>query len=88
MAVVRSFENVVDRSSTGEIGKRQRIKEPLLSMRRPRHVYGGHREGTRNWLWRPAPARQIMLVTTVDVDADGDSMLIYKHTGTQGQSAI
>ena len=78
MAVVRNFENVVARSSTGEIREAPTYKrtftvrcdDPDTSMvdiaNAPGIKYGD-----------PHPHDALCFVTTVDVDADGDSMLIY-----------
>ena len=90
MAVVRSFENVVDRSSTGEIRRvptykrtfTVRCDDPDTSMvdiaKAPGIGYGDAH-----------PHDKSCFVTTVDVDADGDSMLIYTVSyGYKGQSAI
>ena len=78
MAVVRSFENVVARSSSGEIRNSPTYKRtftvrcdnPDTSMvdiaSHPGIKYGD-----------PHPHDASCFVTAVDVDADGDSMLIY-----------
>ena len=78
MAVVNNFENVVARSSTGEIREAPTYKRtftvrcdnPDTSMvdiaNAPGISYGD-----------PHPHDASCFVTTVDVDADGDSMLIY-----------
>lgn len=78
MAVVKNYENVVDRSSSGEIRQSPTYKrtftvrcdDPDTSMvdiaNAPGIKYGD-----------PHPHDASCFVTTVDVDADGDSMLIY-----------
>ena len=78
MAVVNSFENVVARSSSGEIRNAPTYKRtftvrcdnPDTSMvdiaNAPGITYGA-----------PHPHDASCFVTNVDVDADGDSMLIY-----------
>ena len=78
MAVVNNYENVVARSSTGEIREAPTYKRtftvrcdnPDTSMvdiaNAPGISYGD-----------PHPHDASCFVTTVDVDADGDSMLIY-----------